>query len=86
MRAGSSKKKAVADALFRLGMHARAEAVVQALAEQGITVNEALVTLVRLELLKKDTARRPQSEGVRRVGPATVRCGPRTFPSRNRHR
>ena len=36
MRAGSSKNKAVTDALFRLRMHVRGEAVVQALAEQGV--------------------------------------------------
>jgi hypothetical protein len=33
MNARSDKKQAVASALFRPGMHARAEAVVQALAE-----------------------------------------------------
>ena len=83
-----NKKRAVADALFRLGMHARAEAVVQALAEQGVTVNKALVTLVRIELLKKATAHgmRPLAESARRVGRARVRRCPRAFPRRGRTR
>jgi hypothetical protein len=83
MRAGS-KKKAVADALFRLGLHARAEAVVQKLAEQGITVSEALVKLVRLELLKKNT--QPCGPLPRPVTRTAVPHRPQGYPRRGAHR
>jgi hypothetical protein len=84
MWAGSSKKKAVADALIRLGLHARAEAVAQALAEQGVGVNEALVTLVRLELLKKNT--QPCGPLPRPVTRTAVRHRPQSHPRRGTHR
>jgi hypothetical protein len=79
MRTGTKKKRLVANALFRLGMHARAEAVVQALAEQGVGVSVTLVTQVRLELLKKNpqpSALLPPRSRLTR----TVRHHPRSNP------
>jgi hypothetical protein len=83
MRDGNSRKRAIADALFRLGMHARAEAVVRALAEQGIRASAGLVALVRLELLKKHTQPSSASRSPR-AAPA-VRRFPRGFPRRGKH-
>jgi hypothetical protein len=85
---GKNKKRAVADALFRLGMQVRAEAVVQALAEQGVKVSEALVTSVRIELLKKDTAHdaRRLIDRQRRAMQPNVHRGPKAFPRRGRDR
>lgn len=83
-RRGSSKEKTVADALFRLGMHARAEAVVQALAEQGVNVSEAVVTLVRLELLKKTT--QPCGTLPRPLTRTGFRHRPQGYPRRGDHR
>ena len=82
---GTSKTRAIQNALDRLGMQASPEQVVAALAEFGIDVAEALVRQVKMQMLKRvaqverqqvkaSTAERPQ---VRR---------PQKVPPRRRHR
>ena len=84
-RQGTSKARAIQNALARLGMQASPEQVVAALADLGIFVNEALVRQVKMRMLKRvsqverqqvkaSTAERPQ---VRR---------PQKVPPRRRHR
>ena len=50
---GTSKARAIQNALARLGMQASPEQVVAALADLGIVVNEALVRQVKVEMLKQ---------------------------------
>jgi hypothetical protein len=45
-------RRTVGNTLRRLGMHAKASVVVEELAKYGIHVSEALVTRVKLDLLK----------------------------------
>ena len=49
----TGKKQAFRNAIFRLGLHATPMAVVHALAQQGIEVNEELVRQVRFGMLKE---------------------------------
>jgi hypothetical protein len=49
---GPGKRRAVENALHRLGLQAKAGEVVAALARLGIAVGEGLVRLVRFEMLK----------------------------------
>jgi hypothetical protein len=62
-RAGSSnrKKRAVENTLFRLGMQAKPEEVVAALARLGIEVSEGLVRQVLFDLLKGAAGMRVKS-------------------------
>jgi hypothetical protein len=46
-------KRAIRNALFRLGLHTTPKAIVEALAKQGIQVTEELLRLVRIEILKE---------------------------------
>jgi hypothetical protein len=55
-RHGTSKKRAIKQALFRLGLQARPAQVVATLAARGIWVGAGLVRAVVFELLQ-DTAR-----------------------------
>jgi len=68
----TSKKQAIRNAFFCLGLHTTPKVIVYALKEQGILVDEELVRQVRFELLKKmtgakiDKNSRPISPPVRR--------------------
>lgn len=53
------KKQAIRNPFCRLGLHAKTKNVVQALAQLGVQVNEELVPLVRIEMLKQTTGRKP---------------------------
>jgi hypothetical protein len=55
-----SRKRAVENTLHRLGMQAKPEEVVAALAQQGIEVSEDFVRLVRIGLLKAADRSRAQ--------------------------
>lgn len=74
-----SKKRAIRNALFRLGLHTTPKSVVAALAQQGIHVNVELVRQVHYELLKETT--RPRVGKVARPVPAVCRR-PQGFPGR----
>jgi hypothetical protein len=73
-----SRKRAVENALGRLGMQAKPEEVIAALAQQGIEVSEEFVRLVRIGLLKATARMRgqpssphaPRSQVRRRTTPA----------------
>jgi hypothetical protein len=79
----NSRKQAIRNAFFRLGLHATPPAVVQALLRQGIRVSEELVRQVRIELLKETTMERT-AEVPRPVPSPGVRRCPKGFPGRSR--
>ena len=51
----TGKKRAIRNALYRLGLHATPKAVAHALMQQGVQVDEQLIRLVQFELLKETT-------------------------------
>jgi hypothetical protein len=77
----SSSKRAIRNAFYRLGLHATPKAVVQALGEQGIRVDEGLVRQVRFEMLKETTGAR-HADLPRPAPPPVVRRRPQGFPGR----
>jgi hypothetical protein len=77
----TGKKQGIKNAFHRLGLHATATAVVHALAQQGIVVDEELVRLVRLGLLKETTNSRFAKVAMPISSPAVRRC-PQGFPGR----
>jgi hypothetical protein len=79
----ASKKQAIRNAFYRLGMHTTPKAVVHALAQLGALVDEDLVRLVRIELLKKTTEGRSPDVP---VPPPVVRRCPQGFPGRRGNR
>jgi hypothetical protein len=79
----TGKSRAIKNAFYRLGMHVKPQAVVQALAEQGVVVEEELVRLVQFELLMEATTGRV-AKIPRPVRPRAVRRRPQGFPGRSR--
>jgi hypothetical protein len=79
----AGKNRAIKNAFYRLGMHVKPPAVVQALAEQGVVVEEEMVRLVQFELLKDRTTGRVARIS-RPVPPRAVRRRPQGFPGRSR--
>jgi hypothetical protein len=77
----AGKKRAVRSALFRLGLHATPKAVADALAQQGVRVDEELVRRVRIELLKESTGATVAKVCGPPPSPA-VRRRPQGFPRR----
>jgi hypothetical protein len=75
----TGKKRAIRNALFRLGLHTTPKAVVHALMQQGIPVDEELVRQVRFEILKEMTGARA-GEVSRPVSLPGVRRCPKGFP------
>jgi hypothetical protein len=76
-----SKKQAVRNTFFRLGLHAGPKEVAQALEQLGVQVDEEFVRVLRVELLK-ETTRGAVAKGVRPVvSPVARRC-PKGFPRR----
>jgi hypothetical protein len=75
------QKRAIRNALFRLGLHATPKAVAHALAQQGVQVDEECVRLVRFEMLKETTGGR-LTEVPRPVPAPAVRRRPQGFPGR----
>jgi hypothetical protein len=84
MRA-TGTKRAIRNAIFRLGLHATPKMVVHALREQGVMVDEALVRDVRFEMLKESTGA-TVGKASRPVQAQVVRRRPRAFPRRGRDR
>jgi hypothetical protein len=76
------KKQVIRTALFRLGLHAPAKAVVHALSEQGIRADEQLVRQVQIQLLKETTGARVSTVPGPVSSPA-VRRRPQGFPGRH---
>ncbi len=77
----TSKKQAIRNALYRLGLHTTPEGVVDALAQQGVQVDEELVRLMRFEMLKENTGARIAKVS-RPVTLPAVRRRPQGFPGR----
>ena len=75
------KRRAVRNALHRLGLHTTPKAVAHALKEQGVLADEGLVRQVRFEMLK-EAARGKVGKVARRVTFPAVRRRPRGFPER----
>jgi hypothetical protein len=79
-----SKKRAIKNAFFRLGLHARPKEVVNTVERDGVQVNEELVRLVRIELLKDMTRGGHAGLPSKAPSPARRRC-PKGFPQRRYH-
>lgn len=79
----TGKKRAIRNAFFRLGLHTTPKAVVYALAQQGVRVDEELVRRVRFELLEETTGERIAGF-TRPVTSPAVRRRPQAFPGRRR--
>ena len=75
----TGKKRAIRNAFFRLGLHTPPKGIVDALAQQGIQVNEQLVRQVHFELRKETTEART-AKVHRPVPPPAVRRRPQGFP------
>ena len=76
-----TRKHAIRNAIFRLGMQSSPKDVIRALEQQGIEVSEELVRLVRIELLKDTTDGRVAKVARPVLSPAVRRC-PKGFPRR----
>ena len=72
-------RRAIRNALYRLGLHATPKAVVHALRQQGIQVDEELVRQVRIELVGETTGARV-GKASRPVSSPAVRRRPQGFP------
>jgi hypothetical protein len=77
----TGKRRAIRNALYRLGLHATPKAVAHALSEQGVQVDEGLVRQVRFEMLKEMTNSRFAKVPRPVPSPAVRRC-PQGFPGR----
>jgi len=77
----TGKKRAIKSGLYRLGLHTTPKGVVDALAQQGVQVDEELVRQVRFEMLKETTGAKGV-KGIRPVPSAAVRRCPKGFPER----
>jgi hypothetical protein len=75
------KRRAVRNALCRLGLHTTPKAIAQVLREQGVLVDEGLVRQVRIEMLK-ETTRGKAGKVARRVTFPAVRRRPQGLPKR----
>jgi hypothetical protein len=80
----TGKKRAIRNAFIRLGMQTRAKEVVRVLEGHGVYVDEQLVRLVRVEMLKGIAGAR-LAEAPRPVPPPAVRRCPKGFPRRRWH-
>jgi hypothetical protein len=74
-------KRAIRNALYRLGLHTTPKATAQVLREQGVQVDEGLVRQVRMEMLKETTGEKV-GKVARWVTVPAVRRRPRGFPKR----
>jgi hypothetical protein len=74
-------KRAIRNALYRLGLHTTPKAVAHVLREQGVLVDEGLVRQVRFEMLK-EAARGKVGKVARRATFPAVRRRPQGFPKR----
>jgi hypothetical protein len=77
----TGKKRAIRNALYRLGLHTTPKAVAHALWQQGIQVDEQLVRQVHFKLLKETTGARIAKVN-RPVPSQAMRRRPQGFPKR----
>jgi hypothetical protein len=75
-------KRAVRNALFRLGLHTTPKGIVDALAQQGVQVSEELVRQVRIELLKEGSRGRDSARSARPVRSPGFRRRPQGYPGK----
>jgi hypothetical protein len=75
------KRRAIRNALHRLGLHTTPKAIAQVLREPGVLVDEGFVRQVRFEMLK-EAARERVGKVARRVTVPAVRRRPQGFPGR----
>ena len=80
---GTSRSRAIQNALARLGMQASPKQVVAALAEFGIDVTEALVRRVKMEMLKRVAQVKRQQMQIPIAGRSQVRRPPKVPPRRS---
>jgi hypothetical protein len=80
---GTSKTRAIQNALARLGMQASPAQVVAALADIGIVVKEALVRQVRVEMLKQAAKVERQQVRTPQIERPQVRRPPKVPPRRS---
>lgn len=81
----SHKRRAICNALYRLGLHTPPRAIVHSLQEQGILVEETLVRAVLLEMLK-ETTRARNVRAARPIPTHAVRRRPQGFPGKRENR
>jgi hypothetical protein len=81
----TGKKRAIRNAFYRLGLHTTPKGVVEALAQQGIKVDEELVRQVRFDMLKEGTGGRIATVSRPVPSPGVRRC-PKGFPGRRGNR
>jgi hypothetical protein len=79
---GTTKRRAIQNALDRLGMQASPKQVVAALAECGIDVNEGLVRQVKVEKLNRVAQVKRQQMQIPRAGRPQVWHPPKVPPRR----
>ena len=75
----TGSRRGIRNAFFRLGLHATPKAVVHALRERGVQVDEELVRQVRIELVRETTGARV-GKASRPVSSPAVRRRPQGFP------
>jgi hypothetical protein len=80
---GNSRTRAIQNALDRLGMQARPEQVVAALADIGIFVTEALVLQVKMRMLKRLVQVERQQVRTPQIERPQVRRPPKVPPRRS---
>ena len=76
-----NKRRAIRNALYRLGLHTTPKAVAQVVRGQGVLVGEGLVRQVRFEMLK-EAAGGKVGKVARRITVPAVRRRPQGFPKR----
>jgi hypothetical protein len=74
-------KRAIRNALYRLGLHTTPKAIAQVLREQGVLVDVGFVRQVRFEMVK-EAAGGKVGKFARRVTFPAVRRRPQGFPKR----
>ena len=79
----SSKRQAIRNTFYRLGLHTKPKGIVHALAQHGVLVDEDLVRQVRFEMLNEPSRERI-AEVSRPVPSPAVRRRPQGFPGRHK--
>ena len=79
---GTSRSRAIQNAVARLGMQASPKQVVAALAEFGIDVSEGLVRRVKVEMLKQAAKVERQQVQIPKTQRPQVRNPPKVPPRR----
>jgi hypothetical protein len=70
----TGRKRAIRNAFFRLGLHTPPKGIMDALAQQGIRVDEQLVRQVQFELVRETTEARIGKASRPVASPVVRRC------------